>query len=302
MAEKEREVDASSLPPLSEQEQLAGCSGPHSVARLPPARVGSPPGPGHPQHLHIVTSGARGSPEPPGFPPANPRAQGRRAGIARATSCHRPSSPHRCAWRGLGSQGRGPRREAAPPPPRSFVCPNPRSPACERPDRAPRPPARRPPRRGARSAPARPDQTLGTHSGAAAAPASWGPSGRLAPTPARSPTPCRAIARPAGSQPCRAEDTNPAGETRAPAAAPLPGGGLPRPWAPGARARPGAGPPGAPSHWAAPGGGGASRRDTPPHAAGAAPASREAQLDARQRRVRPLGTRARARGGFGAGG
>lgn len=86
---------------------------PHSVARLPPARVGSPAGRGHPQHLHTVIWGAPGSPDlPHRTPRSNPRAQGRRAGIARATSCHRPSSPHHCARRGPGIRGRG----ARPPP------------------------------------------------------------------------------------------------------------------------------------------------------------------------------------------
>lgn len=86
-----------------------GCSSPASAGGIP-SWSGTPPAP--PYSYIGCTRQPRA---PPPSPPANPRAQGRRAGIARATSCHRPSSPHRCAWRGLGSRGRGPRSEALPP-------------------------------------------------------------------------------------------------------------------------------------------------------------------------------------------
>lgn len=133
MAGKEREVDASSLPPLSEQKQLAGSSGPHSVARLPPARwdpllVRDAPAP------PCSYTGDAAQPEPPA---PSPRAQG--AGWPRrAASCHRPSSPQHRAGRGLGTRGRGPRGEAAPSPPQRLVGPSPWSSACERPARDPR--------------------------------------------------------------------------------------------------------------------------------------------------------------------
>lgn len=106
-------------------------------------------------------------------------------------------------------ESRGP--GSASPPPALCVCAKPAvpSPAIV-PTRAPRSPPGRPPRRGAGRAP-RPDPPRGTHSGAAAAPASWGPSGLPTPRPARSRRLCRASVRPAGSQPSRQ-----AGQTRAP--------------------------------------------------------------------------------------
>lgn len=112
---------------------------------------------------------------------------------------------------------------------------------------------------------ARPPRPSGTHSGAAAVPASWGLSGPPAPRPARSPRLWRASARPAGSQPSRAgERARRAGESRAPAAAPgclaarCPDLGK------GRAGTAGAGLPGPPPHWASPGGGGAESGRTVP--------------------------------------
>lgn len=99
-------------------------------------------------------------------------------------------------------------------------------------------PPGRTPRRGARRAP-RPDPPRGTHSGAAAALASWGLSRLPAPRPARNRRLYRASVQPAGNQPSRAgegsdwlasERTNRG--RRNPSAghcSQLPGGGLPRP-------------------------------------------------------------------------
>lgn len=87
----------------------------------------------------------------PGASPPPPPAQGRRAGIARATSCHRPSSPHHCAWRGLEAWGRGQCSEAVP----ALCVPNPAIPGLRASALRSLVPARRPPRSGARRAPAR---------------------------------------------------------------------------------------------------------------------------------------------------
>lgn len=146
--------------------------------------------------------------------------------MARATSCHRPSSPQppaRPESLGQGSAERGR--------PRFFQCPTPLSPTRERPSRAPRSP---PGDRHVAEPGARPPEPAGTHSGAAAAPASWGLSGLPAPRPAPNPMPCRASVRPAGSQPSRAQERSqrrpqlPAAWRRAA-----------RTWALGARGRPG---------------------------------------------------------------
>lgn len=170
--------------PPSHAETGAGAPAPR-LAGLSPSRgagrPGHPPGPGDPQHPVQESLGARSSPEPP-------PAQGHRTGSARATSCHRPSSPHPCC------------RGVPAPAPRLFVCRRRRPRPAIAPSRAPRSPPGRPPRRGAGRAP-RPDPPRGTHSGAAAAPASWGLWGPPAPRPARSRRLCRASARRAGSRP-----------------------------------------------------------------------------------------------------
>lgn len=240
----------------------------------------SPPAP------HKSYQEARGSPE---IPPA----QGRRAGIARATSCHRPSSPYPCAWRRLEAGGKRARSEPVP----GSLCAQPRHPSLSSRPRSPVP-ARRPPRRGAGRA--RPPRPSGTHSGAAAGPASWGLSGLPAPRPGRSPRLCRASVRPAGSQPSRAgERTTRAGESRAPAAAPgclaadCPALGK------GRAGTAGAGLPGPPPHWASSGGGGAKPSRTVPgspraqHARGGKPG----WTSARGGETHPA-----ARAGAGAGG
>lgn len=231
----------------------------------------SPPAP------HKSYQEARGSPE---IPPA----QGRRAGIARATSCHRPSSPYPCAWRRLEAGGKRARSEPVP----GSLCAQPRHPSLSSRPRSPVP-ARRPPRRGAGRA--RPPRPSGTHSGAAAGPASWGLSGLPAPRPGRSLRLCRASVRPAGSQPSRAgERTTRAGESRAPAAAPgclaadCPALGK------GRAGTAGAGLPGPPPHWASSGGGGAKPSRTVPGSPRAPTrARRETRLDQRQRWGDPPG-------------
>lgn len=106
-------MDASS-PPLSEP-------GPR---RDPRSHRNTGPGAPAPYWLACPPPGDAGQAGyPPG--PGPPPAQGRRTGRARATSCHRPSSPHPCAWRGQRAGGRGARRR-----PPLFVCvPSPPSPA-----------------------------------------------------------------------------------------------------------------------------------------------------------------------------
>lgn len=81
------------------------------VPSLPPGaqagntsfRCGIPPGP------------------PPGIPggAGQPRARPRKTAISRATSCHRPSSPHHCASCGPEAPNKVAQSEAAP---RPFVC------------------------------------------------------------------------------------------------------------------------------------------------------------------------------------
>lgn len=122
---------------------------------------------------------------------------------------------------------------------RLFVCPTPRSRARERPCRAP---GSLPGGRHVAEPSVHPPGPSGTHSGAAAGPASSGLSRQPAPRPARSPRLCRAIARPAGSQPSGAgEGTERAGRIREPAAASAAWRRAAQTWAPGARARPGRG-------------------------------------------------------------
>lgn len=226
-----------------------------------------PPVPGHPPAPHKSYLEARGSPE---LPPA----QGRRAGIARATSCHRPSSPCPCAWRRSDAGAKRARSEPVP----GSLCAQPRQPSLSS--------LRSPPGGRHVAGPgARPPRPSGTHSGAAAGPASWGLSGLPAPRPARSPRPCRASVRPAGSQPSRAgERTNRAGESRAPAAAP---GCLPADCpdlGKGRAGTAGAGLPGPPPHWASSGGGGAKPGQTVPCSPrDPTRARRETPLDQRQR-------------------
>lgn len=117
---------------------------PQSVARLPPGRAGSPPGPGHLQRPLPLHLGARGSPELP------PRTA---AGLASpgppvATVLQVPTTAPGAAWKlGAGDGG-------APPSP-ALCVPNPAVPGPRTSLSRSRIPARRPPRRGAQRAPAR---------------------------------------------------------------------------------------------------------------------------------------------------
>lgn len=261
LAGKEGEVDASSLPPLSEQGRLVGCSGPHSFARLPPGAQGGQdalPVWDTPSTLYSYIWGRRA-------------VQGSRPRRAAGLASPRPpvatvlQVPHPCAWRGLGAWGHGERSKAVPS---SLGAQPRRSRSASGRVALPGP---GPGGRHVATPGARPPGSSGTHSGAAAGPASWGRSGLRAPRPNRSPRLCRASVRPAGSQPSRAgEGKNPAGEIRAPAAAPSRlAAGCPDPGA-GRAGTAGAGLPRPPAHWASPGGGGSRPRGTRPCAAGSA--------------------------------
>lgn len=218
--------------------------------------AGCPPGLGHPEHARytVLSGGARA------VQSSRPR---RAAGLAspRPTVATVLQVPHPCAWRGLEARGGGERSKAVP----SSLCAQPRRPrSASGGIRAPWP---RPGSRHVAKPGARPPGSSGTHSGAAAGPASWGLSGLPAPRPARSPRLCRASVRPAGSQPSRAgEGKNPAGEIRTPAAAPscLAAGGPDL--GAGRAGTAGAGPPRPPAHWASPGLGGSRPRGTRPPA------------------------------------
>lgn len=253
----------------------------HSLVSRQGRRVGRTPswsGTSRALHSYIWGRGAAQS----------SRRAGHRAGSARATSCHRPSSPPPLRLARPGSLGQGGADQGRP---HLFVCPTPPSPVRERPGRAP---WSQPGGRHVAEPGARPPGPSGTHSGAAAAPASWGLSGLPAPRPARSPRPCRASVRPAGSQPSRAvEGTKPTGEIRAPAAAPscLAAGGPDL--GAGRAGTAGAGLPRPPTHWASQGLGGSRPRRPRPCAQPALPSPRrEAQLDQRLRRVSPTAARA----------
>lgn len=179
-------MGASSLPPLSEQDRRR--DPPSLGAPRAPVCAGLPPGA---QSGQVTLRPGTPPAGIPGGPGAGPQGS-----IARATSCHRPSSPHPApgaawkrgaAWRvpvpgSLCSQPCG----AGPP---SLLGRLP----------GPSPGGRHVAVPGA----PRPDPPRGTHSGAAAALASWGLSGPPAPRPAQSRGLCRGSARPAGTQPSR---------------------------------------------------------------------------------------------------
>lgn len=150
----------------------------------------------------------------------------------------------------------------------------------------------------------RPDPPRGTHSGAAAALASWGLSRLLAPRPTRSQRLCRASVRLAGNQPSRAggrsdwrmsERRNPG--RRDPSAGCCLAAGCEGLRSAGRAGRAGAGLPGPPPYWASPGGGGVRPGGLLPRpctSRGSAPAPRavpwapeEARLHGSERRVRP---------------
>lgn len=256
-----------------------GCCGSHSFALLRQGRrVGKIPScsrtaPQHPiSHIRRREEARRSrplkaaglaSPEPPV-----------------ATVLQVPTPAPGAAWK-LGARERGASRSPA------LCVPNPGTPRC-RLGRALRSP---PGGRHVAEPGARPPRPSGTHSGAAAGPASWGLSGLPAPRPGRSPRLCRASVRPAGSQPSRAgERTTRAGESRAPAAAPgclaadCPALGK------GRAGTAGAGLPGPPPHWASSGGGGAKPSRTVPGSPRAPTrARRETRLDQRQRWGDPPG-------------
>ena len=189
-------MDAPSLPsvvsagtardPPSRGESGPGAPAPTRLLCLPPGaqnRQDTLRAPDTPQHLLQEFLGARDS----------------RAGIARATSCPLRSSPHPCAWHGLEG-GAGKHISVL----LLFCALSRRTRPASFPGGARWSPPGRPPRRGAGRAP-RPDPPRGTHSGAAAALASWGLSRLPAPRPARSRKLGRASVRLAGNQPSRAD-------------------------------------------------------------------------------------------------